>query len=280
MFKAGILVAVVLGVGWFAWLRLSDSTTKQAFVFRRIDSFSLSLEVYRPRDWSERDQRPCVVWFFGGGWEVGVPRQYSRHAAALARIGVVSVTPDYRVRSRHGRETTPFDSLEDARAAMDWVRSHADELGIDPHRIAAAGGSSGGHLALSCAALKGAGVDCVPNALILFNPVSDFEIPYVERMTNKLDRVRLREISPLHQMQEPLPPTIIFHGTSDAIVPFRTSEALVTRAKELGSQSITLIPYRGRGHEFHLAGAASRREFKKSLSEIEEFLRSLGWLDF
>jgi acetyl esterase/lipase len=265
-------------------LRWTDRPPPPRFVYRTVDGVNLTLDLYRPDDWAVGDKRSCVIWFFGGGWEVGAPFQYSRQAKELADLGIVSVTPDYRVKSRHGSDVTPFDALEDARSAIAWVRDHADQLGIDPGRVAAAGGSSGGHLAAACATIitdgassGGSGTGSLPDALILFNPVVDFEIPFVAKQTNRNERERLREIAPIHQMKTPLPPTLIFHGTADPIVPINTSEKFVERANANGSPRVELIRYPGKGHEFHLAGAAARREYRKTLDEIIRFLDSLGW---
>lgn len=271
-------LAAVLIIAMVAWiLRGLESAEPRRFVYRSIDGHSLTLDVYLPGSWKPEDQRPCVVWFFGGGWEVGVPWQYERHARKLASLGIVSITPDYRVKARHGAKNTPFESLDDARSAMEWVRSHATELGIDPKQIAAAGGSSGGHLALSCAVFE-TSPDHHPDALILFNPVVDFEIPFVAKRTTADERERLRSIAPLHHLAGRLPPTLIIHGTADAIVPIKTTEAFMDEAIGKGSGQVRLIRYPGKGHEFHLGGAASRREFRSTLNEIEDFLRELKWL--
>jgi acetyl esterase len=91
---------------------------------------------------------------------------------------MVAVVADYRVRCRH--ISTPFDSVADARAAILWIRSHAATLSVDPERIAAGGGSAGGHIALSAGVFDeqvgadgAAAISAKPNALILFNPVID-----------------------------------------------------------------------------------------------------------
>src|SRR3954454_5851101 len=72
----------------------------------------------------------------------------------------------------------PTDCIHDAKSAMRWVRSHAKELGIDSKRIAAAGGSAGGHLAAFCGLVEAKddsqdnlSISPKPNAMILFNPV-------------------------------------------------------------------------------------------------------------
>src|SRR5690606_17083148 len=79
------------------------------------------------------------------------------------------------VKSRQGVEAK--ECVIDAKAAMRWIRAHAAKLGIDPNRLAAAGGSAGGHLAAAVATLPDhdaadRSVSTVPNALALFNPVT------------------------------------------------------------------------------------------------------------
>lgn len=68
------------------------------------------------------------------------------------RIVFLSITADYRLKSRHG--TTPLECIEDATSATRYVRAHAKELGVDPDRIVASGGSAGGHIA-ACAVIEG-----------------------------------------------------------------------------------------------------------------------------
>jgi acetyl esterase len=279
LFRAIAALAVLLSLP-----SCGDSTLSppERRVFKSIDGHDLALDIYRPTDRSDLAPRPCIVWFFGGGWEVGLPAQYAAHARHFAGLGIVSVTPDYRVQSRHGSRTTPFDAVEDALDAFAWIRERADELGIDPERIAAAGGSSGGHLAAVCHLLRpevlgDEGNTAGPNALILFNPVVDFEIPHIKRLVTPAELSRLSEIAPLSLLEGPLPPTLILHGVRDLIVPIRGSEAFVEKARELGSPQVELARFPKADHEFHLGGHATRRDAKESLRKILSFLEQIGW---
>ena len=100
------------------------------------------------------------------------------------------------------------------------VREHADELGIDPSRIAAAGSSAGGLLAAATALISDfddssdENIDARPNALILYNPGLDTASPEAAArmaiLQGKAVADRGREFSPLEHLDRGLPPTIIF----------------------------------------------------------------------
>ena len=284
--KAIGIVALLVAAGGSLLFLWPNRTVPERVVYRTVDDFNLSLDIYRPTGWAKTDRRPCVVWFFGGGWEVGGPLQFSKQAERISQLGLVSFTPDYRVRSRHGKMSTPLDSVADAEFSIRWIRDHAHELGIDVDRIAVGGGSSGGQLAAACAVLQSNTSDqtgdpdasYTPNAPILYNPVLDFEIPAIQKRASPTQMTSLGTISPIHQMKQPLPPTIIFHGTADSIVPIRTSENFVKQARELGSETVDLIRYPGKAHEFYLNGPGSRSGFNSTMDEVKEFLTRLGWL--
>jgi acetyl esterase/lipase len=88
--------------------------------------------------------RPAVLTLHGGGMCFGTAELEAEPAARIANaIGAVMVMPNYRLAPEH-----PFPAaLDDCMATLHWMRGHADELGIDPHRIAVFGPSAGGGLA-------------------------------------------------------------------------------------------------------------------------------------
>ena len=137
---------------------------------------NLRLHVFSPSDQTASAHRAAIVLFFGGGRTSGSIAQFVPQARHLAGRGMVAVVADYRVRARHG--SSPYQSIADAKSAMRWTRSHGGHAWHrHPDRIAAGGGSSGGHLALATAMIEGfdeaaedLAVRSTPNALVLFNP--------------------------------------------------------------------------------------------------------------
>ncbi len=114
--------------------------------YKQTASGPLTLAIVRPESWRPDDHRPAIVFFHGGGWVGGPAGQFNEHSRYFASRGLVCIQVRYRFVPV---KTTvpPVVCIQDARSAMRWVRSHARELGIDPHRIAGAGASAGGHLA-------------------------------------------------------------------------------------------------------------------------------------
>ena len=91
---------------------------------------------------------PAVLWIHGGGMIVGTPQFEALGSGRLARdLGVVVVSPYYRLAPEHQFPA----GLDDCMATLRWMRENADELGIDPDRIAVVGASAGGGLSAAVA---------------------------------------------------------------------------------------------------------------------------------
>jgi acetyl esterase len=214
--------------------------------------------------------------FFGGGWVGGSTSQFYKQAKYLASRGMVVFCADYRVRSRH--QTTPAECVKDGKSAMRWVRANAEKWKVDPARIAAGGGSAGGHVAAATATVDGfeeegedLSVSCRPNALILFNPVYDNG---PDGYGN--DRVKdyWRQISPLHNLSKETPPTLVFFGTKDKLIPVATAESYRDKMNSLGGDC-ELHLYEGAEHAFFNSGGA----FADTLKKADLFLVRLGYLE-
>ena len=196
-----------------------------------------------------------MVFFFGGGWVGGTPKQFYPQCESLADRGIVAISAEYRVKSRH--QTTPFECVKDGKSALRWVRKHAAQFGIDPDRIGAGGGSAGGHVAAAVATVPGLNeekedlsVSCLPNALVLFNPVYDNG---PEGFGYAKVKDRYEGISPIHNLREGMPPTIVFLGAKDKLIPVSTGEKFRDQMRELGNRS-ELFVYPGQPHGFFNQG--------------------------
>ena len=196
----------------------SEGPREEAFTYKRTPQGELDIHVHYPPGWTAQDKRPAIVFFFGGGWTRGTVEQFRPQAEYLARRGMVTARADYRVRSRHG--TAPDKCVEDGKSAVRWLRAHASDLGIDPNRIVASGGSAGGHVAACTFTIPGfeaegedASVSCRPNLLVLYNPVLN-TVPVADRFGMA---GLARRISPNHHLSADVPPTIIFFGTADRL---------------------------------------------------------------
>src|SRR5262245_2253053 len=75
-----------------------DATSAE--VYKRIGDVTLSLWLYTPSGHKPQDKRPAIVFFFGGGWANGTPKQFEQHCKHFASRGMVAITADYRVASR------------------------------------------------------------------------------------------------------------------------------------------------------------------------------------
>ncbi|MDC0283982.1 alpha/beta hydrolase fold domain-containing protein, partial [Mariniblastus sp.] len=144
-------------------------------VYKTIGKVELKAWIFKPSSINESQKLPAAIFFFGGGWRGGSPKQFVEHCKYLSSRGMIGIVVDYRVSSRHPVKVV--DCIADAKSAVRWVRLNSERLGIDPERIAAGGGSAGGHLAAATATVAGfdsaegqASISCRPNALILFNP--------------------------------------------------------------------------------------------------------------
>jgi len=253
-----------------------DAPSTKTFVYKKTKQADLELIVHYPPGWQDLDKRPAIVFFFGGGWTSGKIEQFEPQASHLAKRGMVAIRADYRVKSRHG--VTPKACVEDAKSAVRWVRTNAAQLGIDPDRIVAAGGSAGGHIA-ACTALapgleeegEDASVSSKPNALVLFNPVLRFEdVPQLmERIGN--DAVLGKAISPTLHLVKESPPTLIFFGTSDRLAVM--GDEFMKKSKELGHRA-ELFTAEGQPHGFF-----NRPPWlEKTTQKMDEFLVSLNYV--
>lgn len=247
----------------------------------------LRLHIFKPEGWSADDQRPAIVFFFGGGWTGGNPNQFYAHSRDLAALGMVAISAEYRVKSRHG--TTPLACVEDGKSAVRYLRANAKQLGIDPNRIVAGGGSAGGHVAACTGVItefdskdEDTSVSSVPNLMVLFNPVIDTS-PKNGYGAKKVPGDDPLIISPLHHAHKNQPPSIVFHGDADTTVKIGSVRAFEKKSNEIGA-ACTLVEYEGAGHGFfnHAKSKAAKKNstnyYELTMGEAVTFLAKHGFV--
>ena len=271
-------------------------------VYKTIGDVKLNLYMFNPPESTPAARRAAIVFFFGGAWRGGSPAQFEAQCRHLASLGMVAITVDYRVSSRH--HSTIADSVRDAKSAIRFVRDNALRLGIDPQRIAAGGGSAGGHIAAAAGVIPGLdepsenqAISSIPNALVLFNPVvllapvaGDKELTQVVTQLRELpplapkpgdqgplQGVDLASVSPWHHVSKNDPPTIILHGRADTTVPYLTVEAFAKKMRAFGNRC-ELAGFDGQNHGFFNYRPDGNKYYDETLGKAEDFLASLGYL--
>ena len=231
-----------------------------------------------------------MIQVHGGGWilgsraEQGIP--LLNHMAANGWIGF---NVDYRLSPR---ATLP-EHVIDVKRAIAWVRENADELGVDPERIAITGGSAGGHLtalaALTAddqslqpgfedadtsvmAAVPFYGIYDLLDAARLYPHLHDwlFEKVVLKAADRRRARALPRACRPAHRVTEDAPPFLIFHGDQDTLVPVEDARAFTKQLEQISRNDVLYVEMPGAEHAFDIFPSLRTARVVEC---IERFLR-------
>lgn len=199
----------------------------------------LHLHVFAPTQTADdedlNDGAGAVLFFHGGGFRTTRVHQFEHQARAVAAAGMVGLVVEYRVTAEG---TSVADAVDDGSAAMAFVRENAAQLGVDPDRVALAGSSAGGSLALR--------VSGTADALVLFNPA----------------------VSKTSQNTSPDAPALVMHARDDRVIPFETAESFCD-----GQADCLFVDYETGGHGFF----NKEPELTQTTDEMINFLSTHGW---
>ena len=269
----------------FPAMAAEQITPDQIVTYKKVGGVELKLHVFKPGGHQASDKRPAVVFFFGGGWKGGTPKQFYEQSRFLAKHGMVAFAAEYRVSNVH--KTSPYECVKDGKSAIRWVREYAAQWGVDPKRIVSSGGSAGGHVAACTGVIQGfeeegenAELSSVPNAMVLFNPVIDTTAKGYG--AQRFQKGKETELSPCHHVSKGIVPTIVFHGTADHTTPFENAERFTRLMKEAGNACV-LVPFEGRRHGFFNGSFFRPRgnglDYNESMQKTLSFLREQGMLE-
>ena len=271
-----------------------------SYVYRTLGERKLQLSPHYPAGWTPRDDRVAVLLFSGNHKprtkdgmikplasepdplpvrNPGPGEAHSDLADSYADRGFVCFRVEYRSRGNDG--VLPGEDLKDAFAAIRWVRTHAGELGIDPHRVIAVGCSSGGYLASGLYAFEPSPygqedpfVPARPDAIILHSPLVDWL-----RTGSMRDEFLIvldgdedlgARVSPARHWRPGQPPMLVFLGTEEP-----QFEGVRDFAETWAARGEPMELYLGEGgpHGFFGKGAW----VPKVAARTDEFLGRIGY---
>ena len=257
--------------------------TAREEVYKTVNGVDLPVYIWEP-DAAKAPPYPksAIAFFFSSGWDNGLVSQFAPHCVYFAARGMVALAFDYRVSARHPG-CTPMDAMADARSAMRWMRLNAVELGINPGKIVGAGGSGGAHIITATAMLSGfdepsedVSLSAAPNALTLFNPL----IETVKKSLgyDKFPNPALAKKADLMAAIAPgLPPMLIFHGSTDRVIPIESSILFAKKMKKK-KNFCEVVVYEGQGHGFFNFNV-SFDLYQGTLLTLDDFMVSQGFIE-
>lgn len=229
-------------------------TIKKDIEYGNSGNRPLLLDLYSPENIDK--PLPAIVFIHGGSWRSGKKEDYRPYAMHYAQRGFVCASVQYRLSAE-----APYPAaVHDVKAAIRYMRDDAESMGVDPKRIGVAGGSAGGHLAMMVSFSsdidtldgKSGHEDAESNVACVVNlyGVTDMTTPYARGVSETNTAVRrffsgtyqeqpdrYAEGSPLNYVTPDDPPTLILHGTVDALVPINQADILAKKLAAVG------VPY-------------------------------------
>ena len=219
---------------------------------------------------------PTLLYLHGGGWRMGSKASVSMHAPAWTAMGLAVASADYRL-----LHVAPAPAaVEDAVAALDWLKINGEGYGLDADRIVLAVHSAGGLLALSAAFRR---CDEV-KAVIAWSAQADL-VAYRAQRAARADPVAWLEeaddpaavagaLSPLHNVRLGVPPTILIHSDADPRSPYEDARRLAGALAE-ASVPVELLTMASDGH---LTNEQPEAEVARGHQATRVFLERIGVL--
>lgn len=215
--------------------KTDDSTfeSRPNIVYANREKQKLRSDFYLPKG---EGPFPCVIMIHGGSWRTGARQHMLFYAEEAARRGIAAMCITYRLAPTYKHPA----QIDDCRDAHRFLLKHAKEYKIDATKIGALGYSAGAHLALLMATQP---VDDLPRLFAVAGGGSPTDFQWVSKSGNGFrywlgksrgeDVELYKQVSPLHHLTKDDPPTFLFHGEKDILVPIKIAKRFYAKAQEL-----------------------------------------------
>lgn len=229
--------------------------------YREANGVTLKLDAYLP---DGPGPYPGVVLFYGGGWVTGDKAGWDGFGRTLAQNGFAAFAVNYRLAPRD-----PYPAaVNDVRASVEWLRGHASDFQLDPTRIAALGGSAGGHLAALLATLGDGPRDRGSRVLTAVSWAGPMDLhpaqypadsqPYLlgflDCRAGSCDEARVQESSPITHVDPTDATMLLAQGLDDMLVPPNQAQRMSDTLNRAGvANKLLMIP--NAGHDERLTSA-------------------------
>ena len=232
------------------------------------------LDLYLP---AAAASRPVVVFGYGGGFLSGDRGLYAFAGEAFASLGYPTVVYDYRL---HPEVSFPA-TLEDPALAAAWASRNAPGFGGDPDRLILAGHSAGAYAAAMLAAdpryLRAAGLDPRKVAAVVgLSGGYDFGPPYPTEDIARVMAGAGRESQPISFVDGSEPPFVIAHSRGDTLLAVEGARAMTRALRERGVR-VVYLEYGGSDHSSPVAYLSRALRGSSSLyRDLRDALDHLG----
>jgi acetyl esterase/lipase len=235
---------------------IGNLRAEKDIVFGKGGDIDLLLDVYHPPE-GVTPKRMAIVHLFGGGFFVGNKNAgyIVNDAKALGARGYTNISANYRLQNQGSWPA----QIHDVKAAIRWTRANAARLGVEANRIAVAGYSAGGMLALMAAGTNGRpefegaggtpGASSKVDACIGVYPLASAQTATGLFPQGQATPDNIAAASPTSYIGAGFAPTIFIHGTADTTVPLGSSVDFFNKLLAAGVPT-ALTAIQGAAHAF------------------------------
>jgi len=265
-----LLLAAAPSAAAKSWIKSSSFKPDLVEVYKEVDDQSLAIHIFYPGSKKPEKPSPAIVMFHGGGFSKGKPDGFFYFCEYLVSRGMVAISVQYRLGDQ-------LNCLKDAKSAMRHVYKNAAKYGIDPEKVAAGGGSAGGHLAAALATSKlineetdDLSISTMPAALVLFNPI----LGHGGGVNSWKPEIR-DDFRPWTGIHDKMPPTLSMWGEKDKFLSPEVMKEFQKKMTDAGVRCEIEI-YPDQGHSFF---DDEEKWVTTTVGRADTFLASIGFIE-